>query len=220
MKSLIAYRNPTKLKSLLTFIISITFMIVWLPFLRAIFDGESYHWGTNYFGYMIHGAGVNSDFIFVIIQLLFYVALAFSMYWIQNRKVFYGLLLVWFTNVFGNLLYDIVANGDTMFHGDTLNVHISITWIVVPLSALALILIFFVIKQDIDQKEVSIEWNAMNRNLAYFILGPLVIQAILFAVGEPHATTDEIGVIISLVQNFALPFIVRPYNKSLKVAAA
>ena len=97
-----------------------------------------------------------------------------------------------------------------MFHGDTLNVHISITWIVVPLATLALFMIFLVIREDLAAGGQTISWNMRNRNLMFLILGPLPIQAVLFAIGEPHALTDEIGVIISILQCLLIPIFLRP----------
>lgn len=210
MKNFIAYRKNSGLKTLLSVIVSITFLIVWLPFLRAIFDGSSYNWGTEYFGFDIYGSGVNIDFIFVIIQLLFYAVFMISFYWVKNRNWFYGFLGLWFINVFGNLISDILINGDTMFHGDTLNVHLSITWIVVPLSLLALVLIIFVIKEDLKAEEELISWSPKNRLMLFVILGPLPVQGLLFAMGEPHGITDQIGVIISILQCFLIPLIMRP----------
>lgn len=220
MKNLIAYRSSTKLTSILTFIMSLTFMIVWLPFLRAIFDGSSYQWGTVYYGLSIHGAGVNADFIFVVIQLLFYTALFFSIYWVRNRVWFYGLLIIWYFNVFGNFISEIIMNGDTMFHGDTLNVHISLTWIIIPLSLLALTLVYFVIRADRRAEEQYILWSKKNRVLLYIILGPLPVQAVLFAIGEPHGITDQIGVIMSIIQSFAIPEILRPNKVMVSSAVA
>jgi len=216
MKNFIAYRKTTGLKTFLSVIVSLTFMIVWLPFLRAIFDGSSYHWGTEFFGMGFYGSGVNADFIFIIIQLLFYAALIISFYWVKNRNLFYGLLGLWFINVFGNLLADIMINGDTMFHGDTLNVHLSITWIVVPLSVLALVIIGLVIREDQRMEDVSLEWNHRNRMMMFIILGPVPIQAVLFAIGEPHGITDQIGVIISILQSFLIPMIIRPGNSRVQ----
>ncbi len=212
MKNSIAYRKATPVKTLLQIVIAITFLTVWLPLLRALFDGSSYQWGVNYFGYIFHGAGLTADYIFLIVQLMFYTGLFYSLYWVRNRKICYGLLLAWFIHVFGNLFYDIIKNGDTMFHGDTLNVHVNITWIVITLAILALALIGIVIVKDLKEESVNISWSAKNSRLAIFILSPLVLQAILFMIGEPHETTDEIGVIISLAQNFFLPFIFRPMS--------
>jgi hypothetical protein len=211
MNSLIAYRGTSKLKTIFSILMSLTFMIVWLPFLRAIFDGESYLWGLTYYGLNINGAGVAfPDFFFIIIQLFFYGLLFYGLYWMQNRKLYYALLILWFLNVFGNLIADIIINGDTMFHGDTLNVHISITWIILPLSALALLLIYFILKADTKENETAIPWSPRNKMLMLFILGPVVIQGVLFAIGETSGTTDQIGVIMSIIQCFLIPLIFRP----------
>ncbi|MCA6074097.1 ubiquinol cytochrome C oxidoreductase [Fulvivirga sedimenti] len=212
MINLTAYRRPTMWKNILAFMISLTFMIVWLPFIRSICDGSSYPWGTQYFGFTFYGNGITTDFIFVVIQFLFYVFLMYSIYRVKDRTIFYGLLLVWFVNVFGNLLYDIAVNGDSMFHGETLNVHISITWIVIPLSVLALFVIYKVIREDAAGPVVNDPWTRRNTLMAILILGPIPVQAVLLATGEPDGLTDQIGVLMSITQCFLLPFVYRPYK--------
>lgn len=210
MKTPIAYKHSTKLLTGLSILISLTFIIVWLPFLRSIFDGISYQWGLVYFGFGISGAGVTPSFIFVILQLLLYAALLWSMYWVKNRVVFRFLLAFWWLNVFGNLLSDIIINGGTMFHGDTLNVHVSLTWIVVPLSLLALFLIYRVIRQDQSTPVMNTQWSPKNRIFLLLILGPVAIEGVLFSMGEPDGVTDQIGVFMALAQAFLIPLILRP----------
>ncbi|MFY0627418.1 MAG: ubiquinol cytochrome C oxidoreductase [Reichenbachiella sp.] len=212
MNNLIAYRNPDIWKNTLSFMIAITFMIVWLPFIRSLFDGETYEWGTNYFGYYIGGKGVTASFIYLIIQMAFYIILMKSIYWIQNRNIFYALISLWFVNSFGNILFEVYQDGDAMFHGDTMNVHISILWIVIPLSALALALIIATIISDKNRTEVNIPWNYKNKVLAYIIFGFIPIQYLLLAFGETHGISDKIGVIISISQCYALPFMYKPWQ--------
>lgn len=211
MKTLTAYRQPNVWTNVLTFFLSLTFMIVWLPFVRSLFDGVSYQWGTEYFGFLIYGAGVTPSFVFLILQLALYVALFVGLYHMRNRKLYAALLGIWWINVFGNLIFDIIVNGDTMFHGDTMNVHISLTAIILPISALALFLVIQVIRSDFRSEEFSFPWTSKNNLMMYLILGPLPIQAMLLASGEPHGITDQIGVIISILQCFLIPFIFRPY---------
>lgn len=212
MNNLIAYRKPNIWKNLLAFLIAITFMIVWLPFIRSIFDGETYEWGTSYFGLFIGGKGVTVAFVFLIIQMAFYLTLMYSFYWVQNRLIFYILLTLWFINSFGNLLFEIIQDGDAMFHGDTMNIHISIMWIVLPLALLALLLVIKVIQTDSNSPEEHILWNKKNLLWTYIIVGALPFQFILLYIGEPHETTDEIGVIISIAQCYALPFLYKPWK--------
>ena len=140
------------------------------------------------------------------------------MYYSTNRKIFYTLLVTWWFLVFGNLIFDILKNGDTMFHGDTMNVHISISAIVIPLAVLAVALVIKVIMEDMKQTDVNVEWNSRNRLMLYLILGPLPIQGMLLASGDPHGITDQIGVISCIAQCFLIPFIMRPYKPKARVA--
>ena len=185
-------------------------MLTWLPFVRSIFDGGTYEWGITMFGHMFHGAGITWDFLFLVGMIIFYAALMFSMYWVKNRTYFYGLSGIWFILTMGNFLLDILMNGDTRFNGDTLGVSVSLSAIVIPLSVIALGIIIFMIKTDLRSEEVEIQWNKKNKRNTFLIFGFLPIQAVLLMIGEPHALTDEIGVLISIAQCFVLPMIYRP----------
>lgn len=185
-------------------------MLVWLPLLRCLFDGKSYSWGQGYFGFSFRSAGIESDYFILIPFLLLFIAFFYSFYWIKNRTVFYGLMILWWIHTFGNLLFMIIRDGDSTFHGDTLDVHISISMIVIPLSILALLLILAIILKDRKLQEVAISWNRKNTIKALLILGPLPLQAIMYATGEPHGLTDEISVIITILQAFLIPTIFFP----------
>ncbi|MDN5205249.1 ubiquinol cytochrome C oxidoreductase [Fulvivirgaceae bacterium BMA10] len=215
MKTLTAYRQNNLPFNILNIIVSFSFLVVWLPLLRALFDGLSYRWGTTYFGIAFNGRGLTMDYLFLILQLIFFAVLFLSFYWFRKRKLFYGLLVVWFIHVFGNLLFDIIKNGDHMFHGDTLNVHVSLSAIIIPLSLIAAVLIILSIWKDMNSNEVSISWSKRNRLLAFIVFGPLPIQAIFFATGKPHNITDQIAVIVAIIQCFAIPFILRPDKKEI-----
>lgn len=210
MKNWIAVRSNNGLFNLLLFLVGITFMLVWLPLLRCLFDGSTYSWGQWYFGRQFSSAGITADYFVLIPFLLLYLSLFYSFYYAKNRQLFYGLLIAWWVHFWGNLLADIFVHGDTMFHGDTLNVHISLTSIIVPLAILALLLIIAVIRKDRTLETVSLPRTDSNRLWTWIILAPLPLQAILFMVGEPHALTDEISVLITIAQALALPFIFRP----------
>ncbi|MDY8135875.1 hypothetical protein [Aquimarina sp. 2201CG5-10] len=218
MKKLQAVRSKNFLFLILSLCISMTFVTTWLPLLRCVFDGTSYRWGTGYYGLSFASRGFSTDYIVLIVFFFLYLALFASFYWVKKRIFFYLLLAWWWFHSFGNLLYYIVRNGDTMFHGDTLNIHISISKIVIPISILALILIIFVIIKDKKLAEVKIAWKRYNRIMALAVLLPISIQGVLFWIGEPHGLTDKIGVFIALLQCFAFPFIFIPSeNKNLKL---
>ena len=210
MKNLIAIRSKNILFNILMFFAAFTFMLVWLPLLRCLFDGNSYQWAQQYYGITLVSKGLSADYLALVFFLIIYMALFSSFYWIKNRVIFYALLIWWWLHVFGNLLFEIIQNGDTQFHGDTLNVHVSLSAIVIPLAIIAAILIFLVIRKDRQTPDTQIKWSKPNTQKALFILGPLPIQAILFATGEPHGITDQIGVLIAIAQSYLFPIIFFP----------
>tara|TARA_R110001583_G_scaffold110917_3_gene259990 strand:+ start:485 stop:1135 length:651 start_codon:yes stop_codon:yes gene_type:complete len=216
MKTPIAVRSNNYLFNSLLIFSGITFMLVWLPLLRCLFDGKSYSWGQDYFGLSFSSSGVESDYFVLILFLLFFILFFYSFYWIKNRVIFYALLILWWIHTFGNLLFGLIKDGDSTFQGDTLDVNISISMILIPLSILALSLIVAIILKDRKKAEVSIPWNKKNTTKALFILGPLPLQAIMYATGEPHGLTDEISVIITILQSFLIPIIFFPSKAKME----
>lgn len=210
MNSLIAYRKGQFPYTLLLILIGITFMLVWLPLLRCLMDGASYQWGMDFYGRQFSSAGLSADYLFLVVQLAFFAGLFYSFFWVKNRTIFYAMLGLWFLNTLGNLLFGLLKEGDAMFHGDTLNVHISVSSIVITLSVIALACIAWVISRDRKQEETAIPWGRRNRMWAIIVLAPLPLQWIMFATGEPHGTTDEIAVLIAIAQAFLIPFIFEP----------
>ena len=211
--STIAFRKSTGLYNGLLLLVGITFMLTWLPALRALFDGVSYQWGTSYFGMTFGGKGLNADYFYLLLQLVFYAILIWSFYRVRNRALNYALLGIWWIHIFGNLLFEIMATGDTMFHGDTLNVHVSLSAIVIPLSLLALVLIMLVARRDMASDDENIPWSRKNTMIALIVFGPLPLQAIFFASGEPHGITDQVAVKVSILQCLLIPLVVRPYRE-------
>lgn len=141
---------------------------------------------------------------------MLYAAVIIGLFRMKNRKLFGGLLALWWVNVFGNLIFDIIKNEDTMFHGDTLIVHISISSIILPLAVIALFLIFQVLRTE--KQSVNISWTKKNSILLNIFLAMLPILFILLFSGEPHGITDQIGVIIAIAQSFYIPAIFKPYG--------
>ena len=216
MKTPIAIRKSNMLFNSLMIFSGITFMLVMLPLQRCLFDGSSYSWGMTYFGHNFFSKGIQPDYFILVPFLLLFILYFFSFYWIKNRTIFY-IMLVWFwLHNFGNLLFDIIKNGDTEFHGDTLDVHVSISSIVIPLALIFLIWIIAVIRKDRKMEQVSIPWSRQNDLKALFILGVLPIQAFLYATGEPHGLTDEISVIITILQSFLFGIIFIPLKNKVQ----
>lgn len=48
---------------------TLSFISTWLPFIRSIFDGESYMWGKGFLNFKFTGNGLNGDFFYLIIDV-------------------------------------------------------------------------------------------------------------------------------------------------------
>ena len=204
MKNLTALRPRNGLFNFLMYFAGLSFVLVWLPLLRCLFDGSTYRWGQSFYGLSVHSQGIQPGLFFLVLSLGFFAALFYSFYWVENRRVFHGLLIGWWLYSFGNLLFEFAANGDVMFHGDTLDVHVSLAAIVTPIA----------IRKDQALPAGKVDWNPRNRKAALIILAPLPIQILLLATGEPHGLTDEIGVILTIIQAILIPTIFLPKTKA------
>ena len=214
MKNLTAARPRNGLFNFLLYFSGVSFVLVWLPLLRCLFDGSTYSWGQSFFGLSFHSQGIQPGLLFLVLALVFFAALFYSFYWIANRKIFYGLLMGWWLYSFGNLLFELIKNGDVMFHGDTLDIHVSLAAIVTPIALIGLVLIVIAIRKDPGLPAGNLSWNKLNNRAAWIILAPLPVQILLLATGEPHGLTDEIGVIITIVQAILIPSIFLPKGEA------
>ena len=75
--------------------------------------------------------------------------------------------------------------------------------------------IIAIVLKDRKLPEMNILWNRKNTNKGLIIIALIPIQAILFATGEAHGLTDEIGVIIAILHSFLIQTIFFPV-KNLK----
>lgn len=213
MQKLTAYRSSDRVYNLLLYVISFTFLIVWLPFIRSAFDGATYQWGQSYFGIALGGKGITADYGFLVLEIIFYAALFLSVYRVKNRRVFFALLGVWWLHFFGNMIFGILQDPSLSFRGDTLGVDVPLIYIIIPLALIAMGLVVWVIRKDLKGHTTEIPWNKRNRLMAWIILGPLPLQFILLRFGPHLSLVDQIGVIITIAQCLLLPLIVKPYSK-------
>lgn len=192
-------RRFFKKLNFLLILTSFTFATSWLPFIRGISDGASYHWGTSLFGNTFYGKGMSGDFYYVVLNVMIGLMLMYSFYWIKNRMAFYLLLILWYGSMIANSFYEVFAGDGYMFHGDTLNVHLDLSFIIIPLMIVMGAFVVYVILEDRKYSFVA-KGTKKNKFWAILLLFPIPVQAVLFSMGEPHGLTDKIGVIIALLQ--------------------
>ncbi len=134
--------------NLLLILTSLTFATSWLPFIRGISDGESYQWGTTFFGKLFYGSGTGGDFYYVLLNVAIGLGLMYTFYWGRRRNMFYLLLIIWYGSMIANSFYEVFLGEGYMFHGDTLNVHLDLSFIIIPFMIVMGALVVKVIIED------------------------------------------------------------------------
>lgn len=182
--------------------VSFRTLVPWLVFFRLTFEGSSYSWGSEYFGRMFHSSGLaRADFLVV------YALLAVSLYllWLLRKHDFRlgGPVLLLYLGFFAaNAAYQLLAGEPMIFQGDTLGVTVDLTlpFFILNFAAFGLALAWWWGTRDLKQGAGPQPMAPYKRNVVRACLIFVPVQLLLLIFGEPHALTDEIGVIGTMLQ--------------------
>ena len=58
---LMSWKPDKLLKAILIWTL-VALVIIWLPLVRGLMDGESYHWDSSLWGYQLGGRGIHGDY--------------------------------------------------------------------------------------------------------------------------------------------------------------
>jgi hypothetical protein len=187
-------------------------IIPWLVTYRLTLEGDGYSWGSSYFGRMFHSSGLaRPDFLVIYILL----ALSLFLMWqLRNQRFRLAApLLVAFLGFFAaDAVYELMAGEPVMFHGDTLGVHlnVSVLFFVLQFGLFAIALAWWYGVRDIDRGPGPQPLTNLKRWLVRLCVVLAPIQIMLLVAGEPHAMTDEIGVILTILQWLFLAYALYP----------
>lgn len=177
-------------------------IVVWLPLVRGLMDGGTYEWGQSFLGKNFGGTGVSGDYWFVVLQAVIGLSVIY-LGWRGAYQPFHWLLLLWNIPSAVNAFYHALRYPEQYrFRGDTLGVDIPVAW-VSPLfwALLALLSILWVVRDLKQDKSREIPaWSRTNSVLLAITGSLLPFQFVLLRFGEPHGTTDQIGVILTMLQ--------------------
>ena len=220
-----AWKPDRLLKAILIWTV-LTLIIVWLPLVRGLMDGDSYQWGNSAWGFHFGGRGLGGDYWFLLLQAVFGLLLLY-LGWRGARQPFHWLLLLWHIQLALQSIYNSwTSPEDYRFKGDTLGVDVSLAW-VGPLlfSGFALLSIWWVVR-DIKsgQQRTAPQWTLSNRVLLLIAVSLLPIQFVLLRFGPQHGPGDQAGVVLTMLQwviiNLGLfPWSISSDAKSLAVEA-
>ena len=194
--------KPDRLLKAILIWTMLTLLIVWLPLVRGLMDGESYQWGSSLWGFQVGGRGVHGHYWVLVLQAIFGITLLY-LGWRGAQQPFSWLLLLWHIPPGVTATYNAINSPeDFRFRGDTLGVDVSLAW-VGPLffGGFALLSVVWVVRHlRVRRDKAAPKWNRANHILLLIAVGLLPIQFVLLRYGEPHGPTDQIGVILTMLQ--------------------
>ena len=195
--------------------LSIRTILPWLVFFRLTFEGDSYSWGTDYFGKMFHSSGLaRADF------LIIYALLAMSLFLLHHlRKHNFNLvapaLVVYLGFFAADALYALIRGEPIIFQGDTLGVTVNLStpFFILQFGMFALAVAWWLGVRDIASGPGPQPMAKYKQAIVKICVAIVPVQLVLLIFGEPHELTDEIGVILTILQWMLLAFAFYPGAK-------
>ena len=202
-------------------VVWITYLLVfsWLPLVRCVMDGATYRWGTAHFGRSFSAQGLEPDVWLLVAKS---ALLIFLLYSAQRAPgpLFRWLLILWSFTITADVVQSVIRNPSGFeFHGDTLGIHLNLG-VVVPLvvGGFALLAFYWGWKNSTAEPPEPIPWTRRNRVLMTLVIALLPVQLVLLRFGEPHGTSDAVGVILTIAQCPLLAFALAPRRSPTEVS--
>jgi len=194
--------KPDRLLKAILIWTMLTLIIIWLPLVRGLMDGDNYQWGNSFFGRDLGGHGLHGDYWFLLLQASFGLVLLY-LGWRGAQPPFHWLLLLWHISLGLQAVYNsLTFPEEYRFKGDTLGVDVSLAW-VGPLffGGFALLSVLWVVRDLKSRREKAApEWIRVNWVLLLIAVGFLPIQFVLLRFGEQHGPRDQAGVLLTMLQ--------------------
>ncbi|MBO9369276.1 MAG: hypothetical protein J7555_11110 [Chloroflexi bacterium] len=210
--------KPDRLLKVLLSWTACTFIVFWLPAVRGLFDGPTYTWGV--FG-GLGGSGTSGDYWFPVLGSIAAIAILY-LGWRGAQQPFAWLLLGWHLSLAAGALWLASTQPESFrFRGDTLGVDFSLAWAgPILFGGFAVLAGLWVARNYRNSRSRRIpSWNERNTRLMWLVVGIIPLQFILLRYGQPHGTTDQIGVLLTLAQWGLLNAALFPWPAPEKIKA-
>jgi hypothetical protein len=214
-EALVPWR-PGRLLPLLLAWTALTTVVFWLPSVRGLMDGPSYSWGLMGLG----GRGTGGDYWFPPAASAL-ALLTLWLGWRGGRFPVHLLLVGWHGGLTALMLRIALRDPESLrFQGDTLGVDVNLGWGALLLfGAFALLALVWGVGEvrrgafNAGSRQLP-PWSPRNTRLLAFAVVLLPIQFLLLGAGPPHGGTDQVGVLLILLQWGVLAVAFRPPSAS------
>lgn len=186
----------------------LTTIVFWLPTVRGAFDGPSYQWGLIGFG----GRGIGGDYWFPLLGTS--VALIVLAGGSRRRPWAYALVAVWSALLLLGITAVVVKSPDDFrIRGDTLGIDVSLAAVgptVFGAAAVLSAVSAWRVHRHCHYIEAS--WQRRNWRWLGALAGALPLQFALLRFGTPNSLSDQIGVVMTIIQWLLVGRVFRIYT--------
>ena len=176
-------------------------LLPWLVFFRLTFEGDTYRWATQYFGWTFYSSGfARTDFLLIYGLLASGLVILWSLR--TYRFALAGPLVFLFLGIMAaDATYQFVRGVPIVFQGDTLGINLDVS---LPFYSLQFLMFgiatlwWYGVRQRVPARPARLTGH--RRVIVWVCLLYIPLQIGLLVAGEPHGTSDVIGVIGTLVQ--------------------
>jgi len=190
------------IRGALIFLITLSAIIVWLPFSRSWMDGDSYVWGLPILGLDLSGRGLGGAY-WVLPPLVALAGVSLWAGWRGSRRIFGVLSGLWFMIWFVSVVVMRITDGPIMFYGDTLDVAYDISAMAMAITGTGLMASFVMIRAP-ELDATGLQWAPLNTTFGIFLAALYAVVWGLLVNGEPNGQSDQYGVLALL----AMPVLV------------
>jgi len=192
--------RSSRLLRLVLILTAIPMILLWLPVVRGLMDGNTYQWGSSFLRWSYGGSGLGGHYWLVLIQLIFCVSLLY-LGWSGAQPPFPWMLILWNLTQTVNAFYNaLVFPEDYRLQGDTLGLNVSLAWVGPAYFGTTLLLSVLWLIRRRNNHEAQPLWSRSNKILLSIFLGIIPVQWLLLRIGPPHGTADQFGVLLTIFQ--------------------
>ncbi len=200
---------------LIAFLTAASLWVVWLPLTRTLTGGGTYQWGVDMFNTMYRGAGLEGDYLFLVLQLVIGLTLIY-MGFRNPRAPYPALLVMWHgLNLANDLFRPLVLGERNIFYGDTGRVAYDWTIVSPMLTGLMFVLaLAWAVRETLSPEKFEQPQGWARRNVIFLavFLAYLALVTFLERTGEAHGLTDMFVVPLNILAPMVIALCIMPWQ--------